>query len=147
LTLRDRIAEGGLIAIVADRVGTNDKFVMVDFFGAPAAFSSGPFILASVLKCPIYLVFGLYFEPNRYELFCERFADRIDLPRRNREAALKDVVSRYAERLEDYCRRAPHNWFNFYDFWAHPSDSEPKDLRLDCQQSSDGESTEGSKGK
>jgi len=119
LTLRDRIAEGGLIAVTADRVGINDKFVEVDFLGAKAAFSTGPFILASVLKCPIYLVFGLYFEPNRYELFCEPFADRVELPRRNREEALKEVVSRYAERLEVYCRRDPDNWFNFFDFWAN----------------------------
>ncbi len=117
LTLRDRISEGGLIAVTADRVGLNDKFVEVDFFGAPAVFSTGPFILASVLKCPIYLVFGLYFEPNRYELFCERFADRIELPRGGRDEALRVVVSRYAERLESYCRRAPNNWFNFFDFW------------------------------
>jgi len=95
----------------------NDKFVEVDFFGAPAAFSTGPFILAAVLKCPIYLVFGLYFEPNRYELFCEPFAERIELPRRNRQEALEAVVSRYAARLETYCRRAPNNWFNFFDFW------------------------------
>ncbi len=119
LTLRDRVAEGGQIAVAADRVGMNDKFIEVDFLGAPAAFSTGPFILASVLKCPIYLVFGLYFEPNRYELFCEPFAERIDLPRKGRQEALKDVVSRYAERLEVYARRAPNNWFNFFDFWAH----------------------------
>lgn len=117
LTLRDRIAAGGLIAITADRVGINDKFVEVDFFGSPAAFATGPFILASVLKCPIYLVFGLYFEPNRYELLCESFADRIELPRQDRQAALEEVVSRYARRLEAYCRRAPNNWFNFFDFW------------------------------
>lgn len=117
LTLRDRISEGGLIAVTADRVGLNDKFIEVDFFGAPAAFSTGPFILAAVLKCPIYLVFGLYYEPNRYELFCERFADRIELPRGDRQEALRAVVSRYAERLEAYCRQAPNNWFNFFDFW------------------------------
>jgi predicted LPLAT superfamily acyltransferase len=117
LTLRDRIAEGGLIAVTADRIGLNDKYVEVDFFGKPAAFATGPFILASVLKCPIYLVFGLYFEPNRYELFCEPFADRIELPRRHRDEALKQVVSRYARRLEAYARRAPDNWFNFFDFW------------------------------
>ena len=73
--------------------------------------------LAAVLKCPIYLVFGLYFEPNRYELFCEPFAERIVLPRGDRQEALRIVVSRYAERLEAYCRQAPNNWFNFFDFW------------------------------
>ncbi|HEB89984.1 MAG TPA: lipid A biosynthesis acyltransferase [Deltaproteobacteria bacterium] len=117
LTLQERIAEGGLVAITADRIGLNEKFVEVDFFGAPAAFATGPFILASVLKCPIYLVFGLYFEPNRYELFSELFADRIELPRRGRQEALEEIVRRYAARLESYCRLAPDNWFNFFDFW------------------------------
>jgi Predicted acyltransferase len=27
-------------------------------------------------------------------------------------------MRRYAARLEHYCREAPFNWFNFYDFWA-----------------------------
>ncbi len=32
-------------------------------------------------------------------------------------APLKAYVQRYAERLEHYARKAPDNWFNFYDFW------------------------------
>jgi predicted LPLAT superfamily acyltransferase len=27
------------------------------------------------------------------------------------------LLLRYVERLEHYCRLAPYNWFNFYDFW------------------------------
>jgi predicted LPLAT superfamily acyltransferase len=27
-------------------------------------------------------------------------------------------MQRYVTRLEFHCRRAPYNWFNFYDFWA-----------------------------
>ena len=75
------------------------------------------FLLAAALKCPVYLVFGLYFEPNRYELFCEPFAERIELPRKGRHEALAQVVQSYAQRLEHYARLAPDNWFNFYDFW------------------------------
>ncbi len=117
IQLKDQIARGGLVAVTADRIGLNEKSVEVDFFGAKAAFATGPFLLASVLKCPTYLVFGLYFEPNRYELFCEPFERRIELPRARRQAALREVVGRYARRLEHYCLRAPDNWFNFFDFW------------------------------
>ena len=117
LNLRDRLEQGESVAILADRVGLNDKYVEVDFFGSPARFATGPFLLAAILQSPIYLVFGLYREPNRYELLCEPFAERVDLPRKRREEALQEVVSRYARRLEHYCRLAPDNWFNFFEFW------------------------------
>jgi predicted LPLAT superfamily acyltransferase len=120
LKVKERLAEGHSIAILADRVGLNEKTIEVDFFGKPASFSSGPFMLASAMRCPVYLVFGLYFEPNEYRLFCEPFCESLKLPRSNRQAALKETVQRYAARLEHYCRLAPDNWFNFYDFWKEP---------------------------
>ena len=104
-------------AVVAEMMRYASWRLMHEFCGAEAAFPTGPFLLASALKCPVYLVFGLYFEPNRYELFCEPFADRIELPRAARAEALRAVVQRYAERLEHYARQAPDNWFNFHDFW------------------------------
>ncbi|MET0388830.1 MAG: hypothetical protein ABW321_22850 [Polyangiales bacterium] len=117
MTVSERLENGEMVAILADRVGLNDKQVVVDFLGGRAAFPTGPFLMASLLKCPVYLVFGLYFEPNRYELFCEPFAERITLPRNTRAQALEEVVQRYATRLEHFVRLAPDNWFNFYDFW------------------------------
>jgi predicted LPLAT superfamily acyltransferase len=121
MTVSERIQSGELVAILADRVGLNDKQIEVPFLGQTARFPTGPFLLASLLKCPVYLVFGLYFEPNRYELFCEPFAERIELPRAQRAAALQAVVQRYAERVEHYARMAPDNWFNFFDFWKNGS--------------------------
>ena len=118
LTVREQLDRGDLVAILGDRVGLNEKSVRVDFFGAPAAFPTGPFLLAAALKCPVYLTFGLFFEPNRYELFCEPFSERVELPRGQREEALQEVVQRFATRLEAYVRKAPDNWFNFFPFWA-----------------------------
>lgn len=117
-SVKARIEEGDFVAILGDRTGLNERTTRAQFFGEEAEFPSGPFLLASLLRCPVYLVFGLYHEPGRYELSCEPFAERLDLPRSDRQAALQQVVQRYAERLEDYCRRAPDNWFNFYDFWS-----------------------------
>ena len=34
-----------------------------------------------------------------------------------RDEALREYVQRYASLLEERVRRAPENWFNFYDFW------------------------------
>lgn len=117
LGVRERVEQGGLVAILGDRVGLNDKHVSVPFFGEPARFPTGPLLLAAMLRCPVYLVFGLYREPNRYDLHCEPFAERIELPRARRQEALAEWVARYAVRLEHHARQAPDNWFNFYDFW------------------------------
>ena len=118
LAIRDRLAQGHMIAVLGDRIGLNEKTVSVDFFGKSALFPASPFILAAALRAPVYLVFGLYYEPDRYELFCEPFAERIELPRGERGDALQRMVQKYANAVERFCRKAPDNWFNFYDFWG-----------------------------
>lgn len=118
LEVAERIAAGELVGTMGDRVGFDGKAMRVPFLGADAAFPTGPYLLASVLKCPVYLAFGLYREPNRYDLHCELFAERVVLPRGRRDDALRALVTRYAARVEHHCRLAPENWFNFYDFWS-----------------------------
>ena len=116
--VEDRVRQGEFIGTMGDRVGFDGKLVRVPFLGGDAAFPTGPYLLAAALGCPVYLAFGLYHEPNRYELHCEPFAERIELPRGARDAAVVSYVARYAARLEHHCRLAPYNWFNFYDFWS-----------------------------
>lgn len=111
------IERGELVAVLGDRVGVNEKTATANFLGAPARFPTGPYTLAALLRCPIYLTFGLYSAPNRYDLYCEPLGEQLELPRGAREAALAAHVQRYADRLEHFCRLAPHNWFNFHDFW------------------------------
>lgn len=121
IRVRELVEAGGIIAILADRVPANappEKIVRVPFLGEDAAFPVGPFLLAAALRCPVYTTFGLGRGTNHYDLSCEPFAERIELPRGNRKEALEGYVRRYAERLEAAVRRAPDNWFNFYDFWA-----------------------------
>jgi predicted LPLAT superfamily acyltransferase len=120
LRVKELLEQGAIVAILGDRIPPNaaaDRVVRAPFLGAEASFPAGPFLLASMLKAPVYLTFGLSRGNNRYDLFCEPFADRIDLPRGDRKAALERWVTKYAARLEHYVRSAPDNWFNFYDFW------------------------------
>ncbi len=112
------IDNGHLVAILGDRVGINEKVVKANFFGEEAYFPTGPFLMASMLKCPVYLVFGLYREPNRYDLHCEPFAENLNFPRKERDRHVQELVQRYANRVEEFSRQAPNNWFNFFDFWS-----------------------------
>lgn len=119
LRVRDAIKRGELVGILADRRAEEaDRNVTVDFLGATAAFPVGPYLVAHTLRCPVFQVFGLFSTPNRYDLFCEPFADAVRLERDDREGSLRTYAQRYAARLEHFAKRAPYNWFNFYDFWS-----------------------------
>jgi predicted LPLAT superfamily acyltransferase len=117
LKMREVVDGGGLLALLADRVGPDDRHVVVPFLGAPARFPTGPFLVASALRCPVYLVFGLYEGGAKYDLHCEPFAERVELPRGRRDEALREHVTRYAQALERYVRKSPWCWFNFHPFW------------------------------
>jgi predicted LPLAT superfamily acyltransferase len=117
LRLKERIDAGEVVALLGDRVGLGDRTVEVDLLGGRALLPAGPYLLAATLGCPVYLTFGLYHEPNRYDLYCEPFAEKIELPRRAREEGARVYAQRFADRLEHHCRLAPDNWFNFYPLW------------------------------
>ncbi|MFT5430031.1 MAG: putative LPLAT superfamily acyltransferase [Myxococcota bacterium] len=115
--IRQALERGEFVAILGDRVGLDDRRVEVTFMGRKTEFPAGPLMIAYLLKAPILLTFGLYHEPNIYDVHCEPFSDRLLLPRADRDAHLQAAAQRYADRLEFYVRKAPLNWFNFYDFW------------------------------
>jgi predicted LPLAT superfamily acyltransferase len=117
LALGEAIREGSLATLLADRARPHEATIVVDFFGAPAAFPVAPFLIGSILKAPVVLCFGMYRGGNRYDLYFEPFADALSLPRRSRETELRAVVQRYATRLEHHVREDPYNWFNWHDFW------------------------------
>jgi predicted LPLAT superfamily acyltransferase len=119
IMLRDKLAAGEHVAIVGDRVSVRHKerSLRAPFLGRPAPFPEGPFVLASLLECPVYLLFCLKID-GRYRVFLEPFADPLVLPRGARQAALEEAIERYAARLEAHCLLAPTQWFNFFDFWG-----------------------------
>jgi predicted LPLAT superfamily acyltransferase len=120
IALKERVERGGWVVIAGDRtpVGGMGRISDAPFLGEPAPFSQGPWILAALLGCPVHLLFCLG-EGDGWRLSLEPFAERVELPRRGRAVALHSYIVRYAERLEDYARQAPYQWYNFFDFWAH----------------------------
>jgi predicted LPLAT superfamily acyltransferase len=117
LRVHECLERGEIVGILGDRTLKSDKTARCDFFGAPATFPQGPLLLASIVKAPVVLFFGLYHGGRRYSIHFEAFADEVSIGRKDRSAQLQPWIERYAARLEHYCRLAPYNWFNFYDFW------------------------------
>lgn len=124
MMLSERVARGEFVVIAGDRipVSPDPRVVHADFLGQKAAFPVGPYVMASVLDCPIYMLFSMR-QGARHELHFELLRESVRLPRRNREAALAALAGDYAARLEFHCVRSPLEWFNFYDFW-HLTDTE-----------------------
>ena len=118
LRIKELIEAGEMVAVMGDRAELDSNVVAARFLGETAYFPASLYTLAAVLGCPILLTFSLYQPPNRYHFYCEPFAEKLSLPRGNRSAAIAQSVQQYASRLEHYCRLAPENWFNFYDFWS-----------------------------
>ncbi|MDL2059757.1 glycosyltransferase [Mesosutterella sp. AGMB02718] len=131
--LEGRIRRGEWVAMAADRLpagaarARKERFIRVPFLGRPACFPAGPYILASLLDCEVDTLFACR-EGHRFRVSCAKLADRVSLPRLEREQALKRLAEAFASRLEEQVLRQPLEWFNFYDFWAEPRRKSPEPM-------------------
>ncbi|MEZ8206305.1 glycosyltransferase family 2 protein [Vibrio splendidus] len=134
ILLQQKLEQGEWIVIVGDRTSTSkeSRSVWAQFLGKEAPFPQGPFMLASVLKAPVFLLFGLRDDSQskpHFNIYFEHFSDKIELPRKTREQSLQQVVQKYANRLEHYTLKAPLQWYNFFNFWTlskHHDEKESK---------------------
>ena len=119
MVLSERIEAGEYIVIAGDRtpVTGNERVSMVSFLGETAPMPQGAFILAAILKCPVYIMFCLKLE-DKYHIYVEQFSEQLAFNRKQREQLIDEVVQQYAHKLERYCLKAPLQWFNFFPFWC-----------------------------
>ncbi len=126
IQVHELLAKGVVVGMLGDRSLGNDDTRAVDFLGEPAELPLGPFRMAAIMKCPVLFMTGLYGGGNRYDIHFETLADFSAVPQRGRAAAVQAAMTRYAALLEQHCRMAPYNWFNFFDFWqARPARQAP----------------------
>lgn len=126
IKLHERVDNGEFVVIVGDRVSVTqpEHCVTHNFLGKPAAFAVGPWVLASILECPVYFLFCLRNpDQSNYHLYLDRITEQLVLPRRQRQQALQIILGQYVAQLERLCVRYPYQWFNFFDFWQQHEDS------------------------
>lgn len=117
MMLADRVAAGEFIAIAGDRVPVSgDRIAHAVFLGAPVELPAGPYLIAAVLRCPVWLLSCLH-AGDGYRARIEPLAERIVLARGDRQAGLDEQADRFARWMTASLRESPYDWFNFYPFW------------------------------
>jgi predicted LPLAT superfamily acyltransferase len=112
-----RLRAGQVVAMLGDRA-LGERSERLAFLGAAAAFPVGPFAVAAASGAPLIPVFALKTGLRRYTFVAHEAISIADVDRAGRDAAIGAAMRRYVRILEGVVRRHPHQWYNYYDFWA-----------------------------
>jgi len=105
------LRRGEVVALQGDRAIGSRADVSIPFFGRPALFPLGPFVLARAAGVPVVPAFCVLDRGYRYTL---RVGAPIAVERGDEERAARAWVGL----LEDVVRDHPTQWFNFFDVWS-----------------------------
>ena len=110
------LRQNEIVAIQLDRMVSLGGARAVPFFGAPAVFPSGPFVLARLAGAPLIPVFIPRVGTRHYTV---HLGTRVVLSREARDAYSLDRAMRAVIReFEHVIRAHPSQWFQFAPFWS-----------------------------
>jgi lauroyl/myristoyl acyltransferase len=104
------LRRGEVVALQGDRALGTQGDVLIPFFGQPAPFPLGPFILARAAGVPVVAAFCLLDADDGYTV-------RIPPPITVERGGEGDAARRWVGHLEEIVREHPTQWFNFFDVW------------------------------
>jgi lauroyl/myristoyl acyltransferase len=111
LSLVSALRRGEIVALQGDRALGTRGDLACPFFGAPAAFPVGPFVLARAAGAHVVPAFCLLDADRRYRIV-------VGEPWGVEPGGEAAALGRWVMALEDVVRRHPTQWFNFFDVWS-----------------------------
>jgi KDO2-lipid IV(A) lauroyltransferase len=112
-TLADRLRNGALVALVADR-DLSRSGIEVDFFGAPARMPAGPALLAIRTQAPLITAFVSYTDAGVHIDF-----KSVMLPSSGSEREMvQEIVQMTAVHFEDGISQQPQDWHMLQRIWT-----------------------------
>jgi len=112
-TLADRLRDGALVALVADR-DLSRSGIEVDFFGAPARMPAGPALLAIRTQAPLITAFVSYTDVGVHIDF-----KSVMLPKSGYEREMvQEIVQMTAVHFEDGISQQPQDWHMLQRIWT-----------------------------
>lgn len=112
--INNALQEGDIISMPGDRIFGSQKYVVCNFFGKPAKFPAGPFVIAARKSIPALAVFVMKTSTWKYKIRVCEIGVATTVERRQQ---VEQLASKFASVLEEILREYPEQWFNYYDFW------------------------------
>ena len=111
-TLAQRLRQGALVALVADR-DLSRSGIDVNFFGAPSRMPAGPALLALKTDAPLITAFVSYTDTGINIVF-----RNVPLPTSGtQEEKVAQIVQMTASQFEDGIRKNPEDWHMLQRIW------------------------------
>jgi KDO2-lipid IV(A) lauroyltransferase len=107
------LKQGGIVGILADQNTWLDEAVFVNFFGIPAATTSG--LARIALRTDAAVVPGFLCWDQQRRRYGLRFEPAVELVRSgDEETDVRESTARFTKVIEDYVRAHPEQWL-----WVH----------------------------
>jgi len=112
-TLAQRLGQGALVALVADR-DLSRSGIAVEFFGGPSRMPAGPALLALKTKAPLITAFVSYTESGIHIDFNE-----VLIPSTGRDdERINQIVQTTAQHFEAGISKHPEDWHMLQRIWT-----------------------------
>lgn len=119
LDIQALLKSGMPVGMMADRP-TTARYELVPFFGSLLPIDISPFRVSLALDVPIVFTFGFRNSFKAYDFYALPAKSFSEYKGNSKEEQIYEWAKDFAKTLEDFVRRYPYQWFNFFPVFSHP---------------------------
>ncbi len=116
IELTAALGRGEVVSMMGDRL-LGQSSVEATFLGDSASFPNGAYPLAMSTGAALVALTSTKTGRSSYAIELLMVERPRAVARKERRAEIERLARQYAAALEDYVKRNPYQWFNFFDTW------------------------------
>ena len=114
------LEKGECVSIMGDRP-FGARTIETDFLGKPAAFTVTPYHLVAATGADLVLLLTVRTGKLAFRIDFFYLSKGTEWEKLPKKEAMQAMLQSYVRVLEDYTKKHPYMWFNFFDFWGAES--------------------------